>query len=143
MKRQTWTWKEARLPEELTHKLQADFEIGLYEAITQTEPKNVEALMILGDLYSRNGKLEKGLEVDKRLIEIQPGEPLYYYNLACTHSLLGHIDPAFQALSRAVQLGYNKVEHLIDDPDLANLKNDGRYESLLRQLQGGSQEPNG
>ena len=93
--------------------------------------------MILGNLYSRNGQLEKGLEVDKKLIEIQPREPLYYYNLACTHSLLGHIDPAFQALSRAVQLGYDKVEHLIEDPDLANLKSDGRYDALLRKLQGG------
>ncbi len=143
MKRQTWNWKEARLPEETLHKLQADFEIGLFEAVTATEPQNIEALMILGDLYSRNGLLEKGLEVDKKLIEIQPREPLYYYNLACTHSLLGHIDPAFQALSRAVQLGYDKLEHLIDDPDLANLKNDGRYDALLQKLQGGQSELTG
>lgn len=138
MKRPSWTWKDARLPEETATKLQANFEIGLYEAITQVEPENVEVLMILGDLYSRNGQLDKGLEVDQKLVEIQPREPLYYYNLACTHSLLGHIDPAFQALFRAVQLGYNKLEQMIEDPDLANLKKDDRYEALLRELQDGS-----
>ncbi len=143
MKRQSWTWKDARLPEKTATKLQANFEMGLYEAITQVEPENVEVLMILGDLYSRNGELDKGLKIDQKLVEIQPKEPLYYYNLACTHSLLGHIDPAFQALFRAVQLGYNKLEQMIEDPDLANLKKDGRYETLLRELQDGSRPLHG
>ena len=127
-------WKEARLPPETTKKLQAGFEIGLYEALIAGEPLNVDALTALGDVYSRNGQLEKGLEVDKRLVEIRPKEPLYHYNLACSHSLLGHIDPAFQALTRAFELGYDKLDHLTEDPDLANLKKDNRYEALLREI---------
>lgn len=135
MKRRTWIWKEARLPQDTAKKLHASFELGLYEAFLQVEPENIEALAALGDLYTKAGQLEKGLEVDKRLVAMSPEEPLYHYNLACSHSLLGHIDPAFQALTQALQLGYNKLNHLIDDPDLANLKKDNRYEAILKQLE--------
>lgn len=134
MKAQAWTWKDVRLKQETTSRLQTDFEISLYETLTVLEPENVEALLSLGGLYAKCGRLEKGLEVDQRLIALAPREPTFYYNLACTHSLLGQIDPAFQALSRAVQLGYNKLDHLVEDPDLANLKKDSRYEGLLHEL---------
>jgi len=135
MKRRVWTWKEVSLPRDASDKLETGFEIGLYEALLQSEPENVPILVQLGELYTRTGKIEKGLEVDQRLVQIEPREPIHHYNLACSHSLLGQIDPAFQALTRAVQLGYDKLEHLKDDPDLANLKKDGRYESLVRDLQ--------
>lgn len=138
-KPRTWTWKNARLSKQTAEKLQVGFEIGLFESILQSEPENVPALMQLGQLYAQTGRVNQGLEVDLRLVKLQPREPIHHYNLACAHSLLGHIDPAFQALTQAVQLGYNKLEHLRDDPDLANLKQDGRYEVLVRQLQGGEQ----
>src|SRR4030095_7192180 len=66
------------------------------------------SLLPLGDLDTRQGQLEKGLQVDQRLVQIQPEEPKYHYNLACTHSLLGHIDPAFAAPSEA---GPSRAEH--------------------------------
>jgi tetratricopeptide (TPR) repeat protein len=134
MKRRTWTWKEARLPGDLTEKLQSRFEMSLFEAAAPVDPENTELLTALGDLYAKQGLLEKGLEVDQKLVQIEPREPTYHYNLACSHSLLGHIDPAFQALVRALQLGYDKLDHLKDDPDLANLKKDRRYESLVKDL---------
>ncbi len=134
MKRRTWTWKDARLPAEVAAKLERRFQLNLYETVLASEPGNVEVLIALGDVYSRHGLLEKGLEVDKKLVEIQPREPAHHYNLACSHSLLGHLDPAFQALTRALQLGYDKIDHLRSDPDLENLKKDRRYESLVKDL---------
>lgn len=121
-----------QLESETAGRLRAAFERGLYEQAILSDPTNVETLLALGDIYSQEGLLDQGLRIDQRLVEIHPSEPVFHYNLACTHSLLGHIDPALQALSRALQLGYNKMEHLRTDPDLENLKKDRRYEEILR-----------
>ena len=134
MKRRGWSWKEAKLEEQLAGRLAEKFQIDFYEAALPSDLGNVDLLLALGDLYTRQGLLEKGLQVDQRLVQIQPEDPKYHYNLACTHSLLGHLDPAFAALSRAVQLGYDKLEHLREDPDLENLKKDRRYEEILKGL---------
>ncbi|MFN3467825.1 MAG: TPR end-of-group domain-containing protein, partial [Candidatus Brocadiales bacterium] len=47
------------------------------------------------------------------------------------HSLLGHLDAAFNALERAVSLGYKDLGHLQRDRDLDNLRKDVRYQELL------------
>ena len=138
MKRSGWKWKEVKLPDDLQAKLASDFERDFLEAAQAADPSNVDILISLADIYAKAGLHEEGLKIDQRLVEIQPKEPKFHYNLACAHSLLGHIDPALQALTRALQLGYTKVEHLRDDPDLENLKKDRRYEEILRQFAPGS-----
>ena len=46
--------------------------------------------------------------------------------------------PALAALSHAIELGYNKIEQILADPDLDNLKKDGRYQEILRQFNAAS-----
>ena len=67
-----------------------------------------------------------------------PGEPTFHYNLACSYSLLGELDAAFGALDRAIELGYDEVDHLRRDPDLENLRGDRRYHQILRKLAEGN-----
>lgn len=127
-----WNWKEAQLPRNLQEELFSRFELGLFEAALEGDSRNLDVLVLLGDAYDRRGLVEKGLEVDMKLAQIRPEEASFHYRLACRHSVLGHIDPALQALTRAIQLGYNKLEHLRENPDLDNLKKDRRYEEILR-----------
>ncbi|MBI4606990.1 MAG: hypothetical protein HY721_33930 [Planctomycetes bacterium] len=133
MKRRGWSWKDVQLPERLTDRLGTDFERAFYEAALRTDPVNLEVLIALGDIYSKQGLLEQGLRIDERLVELEPREPKFHYNLACAHSLLGHVEAALKALARAFQLGYSRIEHLRDDPDLDNLKKDRRFHEILRQ----------
>jgi hypothetical protein len=132
MNRRAWNWKEAQLPRNTQEELYARFELGLYEAALEGDAGNLDVLVALGEIYDRKGLVEKGLEVDMKLVQIRPEEASYQYRLACRHSVLGHIDPAFKALTRAIQLGYNKLEHLRENPDLDNLKKDRRYQEILR-----------
>jgi adenylate cyclase len=134
MNRRAWNWKEAQLPRKTQEELYSRFELGLYEAALEADSRNLDVLVALGELYDRRGLIEKGLEVDLRLVQIRPEEASYQYRLACRHSVLGHIDPALQALARAIQLGYNKLEHLRENPDLDNLKKDRRYQEILRSV---------
>ncbi|MCZ6793481.1 MAG: hypothetical protein O7J95_07700 [Planctomycetota bacterium] len=135
-----WTWKNVEMEGDLLDALALRFEAGLIEAAlsglawNRTEAQQLELLAHLGDLYGRLGDLRKGLEVDKRLVRIRPDEPIFHYNLACTHSRLGHVDSAFEALREAIRLGYQNFEHLRADRDLDNLKKDARFRRLLQQM---------
>ncbi len=77
---------------------------------------------------------EKGLNVDMKLAELKPANPLVHYNLACSYSLLGNIDAAINTLKKAIDLGYKDVEHLERDSDLINIRSDKRYKELIEKL---------
>jgi hypothetical protein len=134
MIRRAWNWKEASLEKGTVSELAFRFEVGLYDAALAGNPADIELLATLADIYAKRGLHEKGLEIDLKLVQIRPKEAVFHYKLACSHSLLGHIDPAFQALTQALQLGYNKIDHLRQNPDLDNLKKDSRYREILETL---------
>jgi Flp pilus assembly protein TadD len=116
----------------------ARFEVQFFEELVLRAPCNEEALMILGNTYTRRGDYEKGLSVDRRLVRLRPADPTVYYNLACSYCLLSQVDESFAALERAISLGYRDVAHMSKDPDLANLRSDPRYRKLLGRLVGRS-----
>jgi len=57
-----------------------------------------------------------------------------YYNMACCWALGGNKDKAFEALSKAAELGYNKKSDFENDGDLASLKSDARWRVLMENL---------
>jgi hypothetical protein len=59
-----------------------------------------------------------------------------FYNLACVRALAGRRVAALDALDRAFATGTEPVgfDHLREDPDLASLRGDPRWEGLLRRL---------
>jgi tetratricopeptide (TPR) repeat protein len=109
-----------------------DFEIDFFEALIKDKPDFVDALIPLGDCYTKKGLYEKGLYIDLRLTKLLPQDPVVHYNLACSYSLLGIIDEAIQSLENAIKLGYNDFEYIDKDKDLENVKNDDRYLNLLK-----------
>jgi tetratricopeptide (TPR) repeat protein len=111
-----------------------DFEIEFYSSIIEEAPDYVDALMLLGEAYTRKGLYQKGLEVEKRLIELRPADPIIHYNAACNHSLLRQKKSALKCLRRAIALGYRDIEHMATDPDLAFLRDDTAFQLMLRHL---------
>jgi tetratricopeptide (TPR) repeat protein len=133
--------RETKLPRgKSARKEDLEFEIGFFEGVTQRDPDFIEALQILGDAYTKSGQWEKGLRIDQRLAKLSPQNPLVFYNLACSYSLLNRVDEAFAALTEAVKRGYNDARWLNKDPDLANLRQDQRFEKIRTNL---AQKTNG
>lgn len=110
-----------------------DFQIEFYEGILREKPNFVEALVVLGEIYTRKGLYKRGLKVDKRLVELKPDNPIIHYNLACSFSLLGEIGDAFRALRKAIRLGYDDFGFMNKDPDLENLRGDRRFRELSKK----------
>jgi len=111
-----------------------DFEVRFYEGVVGKSNTFIEALMALGDLYTKKGDYLKGFEVDKKLALMRPEDPLVFYNLACSLSLLGRVDEALEAIKKAIARGYNDFAYLLKDRDLVKLHRDERFRAYLSRL---------
>ena len=112
-----------------------DFEIRFYENILRESPDFIETMMALADLYTKKGLYREGLELDERLSRLRPEEPVIFYNLACSYSLLKDQYAALNAIRRAIELGYDDFEHLYNDKDLAILMADEQFREYLKDVQ--------
>ena len=111
-----------------------EFEIAFYEKLAQQYPDFVDALIPLAEAYTRRGQHDRGLAIDLKLTQLRGEDPIVWYNLGCSYSLLNRIDEACEALSRSVLLGYRDLNHLRTDPDLSNLHRSASYRRLLDML---------
>jgi tetratricopeptide (TPR) repeat protein len=111
-----------------------EFTVWFLEGILENNPNYIDCLMYLGTAYTEIGMYEKGLLIDLKLGRLKPNDPLIHYNLACSHALLKNTDAAFDALERAIMLGYKDVYHLEKDKDLACLRKDSRYKKLIEKI---------
>jgi len=109
-------------------------ELVFLQKVARRLPEDLEILQALADLYTKNGKFEEGLAVDIKLSQQLSNDNLVWYNLGCSYALTHHADEAFDALSKAVDLGYGDYDWMKTDPDLKNLHSDARFESLLSWL---------
>ncbi|MEW5894633.1 MAG: hypothetical protein AB1650_02575 [Candidatus Omnitrophota bacterium] len=110
------------------------FEIGFYERILEKSPKFPQALMALGDLYTKTGRFQEGLEVDQRLARLYPTNAEIFYNLACSYSLMNEVEKSFACIKRAVALGYYDFEYLQKDDDLKNLRCTEEFQRYFDEL---------
>jgi cytochrome c-type biogenesis protein CcmH/NrfG len=111
-----------------------DTEISFLEGLVRRDPGYVEALQLLGDDYTKQGRFADGLAVDRQLTELQPTDALAHYNLACSYTLTGQFEAAAAALHRALDLGYRDVRWLRRDPDLRDLRQHPLYRKIRTRL---------
>jgi tetratricopeptide (TPR) repeat protein len=111
-----------------------DVKIAFLEGIVRRDSQYLEALQMLGDHYTQRGRFHDGLKVDQQLSRLQPGNPLVFYNLACSHSLTGEFDRAAAALEKALALGYRDFKWLAKDPDLHPLRQHPLYRGIQSKI---------
>ncbi len=121
-------------------KTDDEFTIWFLEGVLDKYPTYVECLMYLGNAYTATGMYEKGLDADLRLAKLRPKDPLVYYNLACSFSLMGRFDESLVSLEKAVDLGYDDLMYLINDGDLDSLRDEEGYKVLINKLKKSSKK---
>ena len=113
---------------------QIDFELEFLGRILEREPLFVEALRVHANNLAATGQYGRALQIDRRLVRLVPEDANAWYNLACSFTLLGMIEPAFSALQKSLELGYRTSARLRRDPDLKALRRDPRFARLLRRF---------
>ena len=114
--------------------LAVEFQIGLFETAVRLGRDDLALLAELAELYTRTGDFRKGLDLDHVLVDREPGNPIFRYNLACSLSLLGHIDDAFAALGESLDHGFGDIKLLLEDRDLENLRADVRWSAIVSRI---------
>ena len=113
-------------------------ELDFLERLAVRLPRDVELLKVLGDAYTRVGRYEKGLDIDRQLAALSPEDAEVWYNLGCSLALLEFRDEALKALSNAVTLGYRDHEWMSRDNDLRSLREEQAFQSLIRRITQGA-----
>ena len=76
--------------------------------------------------------LSRALTVLAVATEAAPGQPAYWYNLACVQARLGERRQALESLERAVAAGFSDRAWMAADQDLASLREEERFKALVR-----------
>ncbi len=118
----------------LRKRSQVDFEIDFFERILSRDPNYTDVLANLGELFSKKKWHRRALQVDQRLSELRPLDPVVLYNLACSHAALRAFDDAVATLRRAIAAGYNDFDHMLADRDLDALREHPEYLRLMQDL---------
>ena len=119
----------------LTDQNQIDFELDFFGGVLERAPDYVDVLRVMGHLLTLKGRYADGLQVDKRLVGLRPGDPLAHYNLACSYALLKRNELALKTLRRAIELGYRDFRYMREDRDLDAIRHDPRFRQLLREYE--------
>ena len=113
---------------------QLDFEIDFFGRLLDRDPYFVDALRAQANNLAAKGQHARALQLDRRLVRLTPEDAIAWYNLACSYTVLGMINPGFFALQRALEMGYAYAGRLFRDPDLKALRRDPRFDRLLRRF---------
>lgn len=99
------------------------------------DPKKLEEFdrleQQLTDLFSRR-QYEKAADLCRQQMKILPESAEPHYNLACAMTRMGKKDSALSELDRAVHLGFTDAAHMREDDDLAALRDEDQFKTLLK-----------
>ena len=114
---------------------QLDFELDFFGRILDRNPDYVDVLRVQGNNLTLKGRYAEGMQIDRRLVQLRPNDPLAHYNLACSYALLKRPEQALKTLRRAVELGYRDFRYMRQDPDLDSIRHDPRFRQMLREYE--------
>jgi len=126
-----------RLPsvDALVNVRKLDFEIDFYERILSRDPSYAEVLVNPRRLIRPQRMSPPRLAGRSQARATASANATVYYNLACSHALLSHMTEALSALEVAIDLGYDDLDHLLSDPDLAAIRRHVGFRRVLAKLE--------
>ena len=109
-------------------------EMYFLEKVAARMPDDEDVLLALGDIYTRAGRYEDGLRIDRSLVKLLPEDASIWYNLGCSLALLNHREEALSTLREAVKLGYKDHEWMSRDSVLRNIRDEKAFKVLLKTI---------
>lgn|ERR1700720_701699 len=84
--------------------------------------------------WMRLGQRDQALERARRAFAIDPEDGGVLYNVACFYALAGSREEALDHLDKAIQNGFGHRDWLENDSDFDSLRDEPRFQALLRKL---------
>lgn len=105
-----------------------------YEMLVKKDPENGKAWFRLGLSYHSRSEYLMAISAFKQANKLEFNLPITRYNLACSYALLGKKQETLHWLTEAIEAGFQQIQLLHTDNDLASLRSDPRYQELTIQL---------
>jgi adenylate cyclase len=105
--------------------------LKLMEGSLELNPDDARAANLAAGVFATLGEEENAIKYGERSLAIDPEDPMLLYNVACMYSSLGRTDQAIACLERSVDKGFGHREWIDNDPDLAPLRNNPRYQAIV------------
>jgi tetratricopeptide (TPR) repeat protein len=83
----------------------------------------------------QSGKYKEAIEAYEKILKVRPNDATALYNIACAYSLMGEKKKAVEFLGKAVDNGFNDVEHIKNDSDLDNIREEDGYKKIIEKLE--------
>jgi len=99
----------------------------------RSNPDDTRALTMGASILVELGEPERASDWIERARAIDPEEPIIQYNCACGYINLGKFDKAFECLELAVGQTSLSRDWVKNDPDLDPLRDDPRFQALLKE----------
>ncbi len=97
----------------------------------EIHPDDVRAMYLLAGALVELGQKNEGFELANRALSLNPDDPVLVGNVARLYVMVGEYDRAFVYLKQARDLGFAFKGWAVNDPDLAPLRDDPRFQELL------------
>jgi tetratricopeptide (TPR) repeat protein len=76
---------------------------------------------------------EAAEDILELVLPFKPQDGDVLYDLACTRSLAGDLDESEVFLRRSIESGFRNFSHMDSDPDMRNMREDGRLSRVLKE----------
>jgi len=106
-----------------------------FEEYASAHEESGRALFNAGYARLYSGDEAKSAEHFARALALGYRKPATLYNLACAEARQGHVDTAFEWLTKALDAGFDAKGMLRSDGDLDNLRSDPRFRDLVRRTE--------
>lgn len=120
---------------QLIEQTQVDFELDFFGHILSRHPEFFEGLRVHASNLAQKKRFNESLQMERRIIQMRPGDALAHYNLACSYALLDQSELALGTLRKALELGYRDFRFIHQDHDLDSVRKDPRFRKLIREFE--------
>jgi len=104
-----------------------------YDKALAVDPNNPAGWSYEGYLLYRMGNIQKGADMLRRGIELNPGEPWNHYNYALALWDLGERSKAVSEVAETIRLDQSFKETIAKDPQFLKFRTDPEFRKLVKQ----------
>jgi len=97
-------------------------------------PDDIHVWMALGWCYKRVGHINRAIDALEQALDVEPGEAILHYNLACYWSLAQDREQALRHLADALDIDGNFRDFVHDESDFDPLRDDPMFQDLTSTL---------
>ncbi|MFM7573585.1 MAG: tetratricopeptide repeat protein, partial [Snowella sp.] len=111
-----------------------DQQVEKYEKLLKENPKNMDALVALANLYLEQGELEKAIPVLEKIAVIQPNNLDWQFNLAKLYELSDQTDKAEKIYDQMLSKNPKEFKALVGKAMLRQAKGDFQTANSLFKI---------